>query len=101
MPKGLGEVMATRSGASLDGKRRVFILDIVGAGEKTNGLTVDVSASAGKVANVALTSNTAMHGLRASFDIDTNNADLIEMRLRIMRGDQPVSETWLYRWTPP
>ncbi len=101
MPKGLGEVMATRSGASLDGKRRVFILDIVGAGEKTNGLTVDVSASAGKVANVALTSNTAMHGLRASFDIDPNNADLIEMRLRIMRGDQPVSETWLYRWTPP
>lgn len=101
MPKGLGEVMATRSGASLDGKRRVFILDIVGAGEKTEGLTVDASASAGKISNVALTSNTAMHGLRASFDIDPNNAELIEMRLRIMRGDHPVSETWLYRWTPP
>jgi len=24
---------------------------------------------------------------------------LIELRLRIMRGDNPVSETWLYRWT--
>jgi len=22
-----------------------------------------------------------------------------ELRLRIMRGDRPVSETWLYRWT--
>jgi glucans biosynthesis protein len=42
-----------------------------------------------------------MRGLRASFEIDPNNADLIEMRLRITRGDQPVSETWLYRWTPP
>jgi periplasmic glucans biosynthesis protein len=101
LPKGLGEVMATRSGASLDGKRRVFLLDIVGAGEKTKDLTVDVSASAGKISNVALTSNAAMHGLRASFEIDPSNADLIEMRLRLMRGDRPVSETWLYRWTAP
>jgi len=101
LPKGLGEVMATRSGASLDGKRRVFLLDIVGAGEKTDGLSVDASASAGKISNVALTSNTGMHGLRASFEIDPSNADLIEMRLRVMRGDQPVSETWLYRWTAP
>jgi glucans biosynthesis protein len=101
LPKGLGEVMATRSGASLDGKRRVFLLDIVGAGDKTNDLSVDLSASAGKISNVALQSNTAMHGLRASFELDPNNADLIELRLRLMRGDQPVSETWLYRWTAP
>src|SRR5580692_855741 len=101
MQKGLGEVVATRSGASLDGKRRVFVLDIVGAGDKTNGLTVDLSASAGKISNAALTSNTALRGLRASFEIDPNDADLIEMRLRITRGDHPVSETWLYRWTPP
>ena len=93
--------MATRSGASLDGKRRVFVLDIVGAGEKTAGLTVDVSASPGKLSNVALTSNTSMHGLRATFEIDPNDADLIELRLRIMHGSQPVSETWLYRWTAP
>jgi glucans biosynthesis protein len=93
--------MATRSGASLDGKRRVFLLDIVGAGDKTNDLSVDLSASAGKISNVALQSNTAMHGLRASFELDPNNADLIELRLRLMRGDQPVSETWLYRWTAP
>src|SRR6202142_1258680 len=31
-PKGLGRVMATRSGASIDRKRRVFVLDIVGPG---------------------------------------------------------------------
>jgi periplasmic glucans biosynthesis protein len=101
LPKGLGEVVATRSGASLDGKRRVFVLDIVGAGDKTDGLSIDLSASPGKVSNVALTSNTALHGLRASFEVDPNNADLLEMRLRILRGDHPVSETWLYRWTPP
>lgn len=99
LPKGLGEIVATRSGASLDGKRRVFILDFVGAGEKTDGLRLDLGASAGKISSPALVSNSALHGLRASFEVDPNNADLIEMRLRIMRGDHPVTETWLYRWT--
>jgi periplasmic glucans biosynthesis protein len=99
LPKGLGKVVATRSGASLDGKRRVFILDIVGAGEKTDGLRLDLGASKGKVVNAALMSNSALHGLRASFEIDPNDADLVELRLRVMRGDNPVTETWLYRWT--
>ena len=99
LPKGMGEVVATRSGASLDGKRRVFILDIVGAGDKTEGLRVDLGASAGKISNVSLVSNSALHGLRASFELDPSNADLIELRLRILRGDAPVTETWLYRWT--
>jgi glucans biosynthesis protein len=99
VPKGLGEVIATRSGASLDGKRRVFILDFVGAGEKTEGLRLDLGASAGKVSNVSLVPNHAMHGLRASFEVDPSNADLIELRLRILKGDRPVTETWLYRWT--
>jgi periplasmic glucans biosynthesis protein len=100
LPKSLGKVVATRSGASLDGKRRVFILDFIGAGEKTEGLHLDLGASTGKIVNTALMSNAALHGLRASFELDTSNAELIELRLRVMRGDHPVSETWLYRWTP-
>jgi len=99
LPKGLGKTIATRSGASLDGKRRVFLLDFIGAGDKVDGLRVDLATSAGRVSNATLMSNVALHGLRASFEVDPNNADLIEMRLRIMRGDTPVTETWLYRWT--
>ena len=98
-PKSLGKAVATRSGASVDGKRRVFLLDFVGAGEKVDGLRLDLSASAGRISNASLMSNGVLHGLRASFEIDPRDADLIEMRLRIMRGDQPVTETWLYRWT--
>ncbi len=100
LPKGLGKTVATRSGASLDGKRRVFLLDFVGAGEKIDGLRLDLGSSAGKISNATLMSNDTLHGLRASFEIDPNNADLIELRLRVMRGDRPVTETWLYRWTP-
>jgi glucans biosynthesis protein len=99
LPKSLGKTVATRSGASLDGKRRVFLLDFVGAGEKVDGLHLDLGASAGRISNATLMSNSALHGLRASFELDPRDADLIELRLRIMRGDRPVSETWLYRWT--
>ncbi len=99
LPKGMGKVVATRSGASLDGRRRVFILDFGGAGEKIDGLRLDLSASTGRISNATLMSNAAIHGLRASFEIDPNDADLIELRLRVMRGDKPVTEPWLYRWT--
>jgi len=97
--KSLGKTVASRSGASLDGKRRVFLLDFVGAGEKVDGLRLDLNASAGRVSGATLMSNSALHGLRASFEIDPRDAELIELRLRIMRGDRPVTETWLYRWT--
>jgi periplasmic glucans biosynthesis protein len=97
--QGPGKIIATRSGASLDGKRRVFLLDIVGAGEKVDGLRLDLSASAGRISNATLMSNSALHGLRASFEIDPRDVDLIELRLRILHGDRPVTETWLYRWT--
>ena len=98
-PKSLGKTVATRSGASIDGKRRVFLLDFVGAGEKVDGLRLDLTSSAGRVSNATLMSNSALHGLRASFEIDPRDAELIELRLRVMRGDRPVTETWLYRWT--
>jgi glucans biosynthesis protein len=99
LPKGMGKVFATRAGASLDGKRRVFILDFVGAGEKIDGLRLELAASTGKISNATLKSNGSVHGLRASFEIEPNDADLIELRMRVMRGDVPVTETWLYRWT--
>src|SRR5260370_3698405 len=98
-PTSLGSTVASRSGARLDCKRRVFLLDFVGAGEKIDGLRLDLTASAGRISNSTLMSNSALHGLRASFEIDPRDAELIELRLRIMRGDRPVSETWLYRWT--
>jgi glucans biosynthesis protein len=95
----LGKVLATRSGASIDGKRRVFILDFVGAGEKIDGLRLDLAQSTGKISNATLKSNASVHGLRASFEIDPGDAEIIELRLRVVRGDKPVTETWLYRWT--
>jgi glucans biosynthesis protein len=99
LPDGFGMTIATRSGASIDGRRRVFQIDFVGAGEETNGARIDVGASAGRISNVMLLPNPGIHGLRASFELDPNGADLIELRLRVVRDNRPLTETWLYQWT--
>ena len=88
----------------MDGQRRLFLLDIVGAG--TNAVdaarvALDVESSAGIIANKVVQPNPAIRGLRASFELDTRGVDLAEIRavLRKKKGEA-ASETWLYRWTP-
>ena len=49
--------------------------------------------------NLVLQPSPLTKGVRASFELDPSDADLAELRLRLMRADKPVSETWLYRWT--
>ena len=94
-----GRVSVTRSGPSLDGKRRMFVLDYSGTGRTIEGLKVDVSASAGKISNVNLQPNPSTRGVRATFELAPGDASVIELRLRLLRGDRPATETWLYRWT--
>ena len=98
-PKGLGRVVATRTGASADGNRRVYMIDFAGAGEKIDGLRVDLGTSAGRTSALSLVANPSIHGFRVGFELDSNNADLVELRLRVLQNNRPVTETWLYRWT--
>ncbi len=97
--KGIARVFATRSGISSDGARRVYMIDYVGIGEKIQDLRLDIGASAGKISNLSIVPNPSIHGFRVGFDLSTNDADVIELRLRVLQHDQPVAETWLYRWT--
>ena len=34
------------------------------------------------------------------FDLDPGTEPLCEIRLLLESGGMPLSETWLYRWTP-
>jgi glucans biosynthesis protein len=95
----IGRVMTTRSGPSINGRRRLFVLDFEGTGRTVDDLKVDVNASAGKLSNVNLKPNPAMRGVRASFELTPGDAGVIELRLRLLRSGRPASETWLYRWT--
>lgn len=97
---GVGRIVATRIGNSFDGKRRLFVVDIDGAGASSEGLKLALSSSAGKISNAVIQPNAAINGLRASFELDTNDVSLAELRLVVMKSGKAVSETWLYRWTP-
>ena len=103
----MAKASATRTGPSFDGKRRIFVIEFTGTGRAIEGLKLDAGTSAGKLSNLVLQPNPLTKGVRASFELDPGNADVVELRLRLLRsdpsgnagGDRPVSETWLYRWT--
>jgi glucans biosynthesis protein len=99
----LGQVQATRTGAGSAKGSRVFVLDIAGealaALPAGTALRHDVTSDKGKLQNIVLIPAPELGGWRLSFEL-VPDADAIELHARVMNGDTPVSETWLYRWTP-
>jgi glucans biosynthesis protein len=96
----LGKVTSTRTGPSFDGKRRIFVVEFTGTGRDIEGLRMELGTSAGKLSNQVLQPSPLTKGVRASFELEApGGADVAELRLRLMRADKPVSETWLFRWT--
>jgi glucans biosynthesis protein len=39
-------------------------------------------------------------GWRISFELAPEGEKVVELRARIKLGDEPLTETWTYRWTP-
>jgi len=103
-PLPLAKIMATRAGAGGAPDTRLFVLDI--AGDKLKEATPpeqvrgDVSANKGKIDNVVSQPNPATGGWRLSFTLAPNKEPVVELRAQLMINDQPLSEIWLYRWTP-
>ncbi len=94
----------TRQGAGHD-DRRLFVLDA--AGESLKKLPPDtevrgeVNAGAGKIHHVVTQPNPHTGGWRLSFFLDPQKAPSVDLRARLVHGDDALSETWIYRWTPP
>jgi len=99
----LGTVQATRMGTSWQKEHRLVVLDFIG--EKLKQLPADaaptpeVSAGKTQVANAVVQPNPETRGWRLSFDVPVGR-DAIELRARLSGEKGPLSETWLYRWTP-
>lgn len=100
LPEDLGRVTATRIGRSLDSNRVLFVLDTAGLPNNDPSLDVSLVASAGETSNAIIEPNPDTNSVRASFEFDPQGAALAELRLQFTRDGEPVSETWLYRWTP-
>lgn len=94
----------TRQGAAHEGGR-LFVIDAVGETLKKlppdTEVLGEVTASAGKISHVVTQPNPYTGGWRLSFVLDPGNASAVDLRGRLVRGQDAMSETWIYRWTPP
>ena len=102
---GIAQIVDTRSGAAGGkDKNRLFVLEA--AGDKLKQLPADAkpqleaSADKGKLLNQVLAPNPETGGWRISFELAPGGEKVVELRARIKLGDEPLTETWTYRWTP-
>ena len=84
-------------------KNQLFIIDFTGGALKGRHTvaspTIDIGASKGKIENPVAEHNPATGGRRLSFQLDQGSEKLVEMHARLMDGETPLTETWIYRWT--
>lgn len=97
-PQNLAQFVQTRTGAGPDGTRR-FVLELVGGALGTDPKAT-VSSDKGEIKNLVLQPNPQTGGMRVSFELDPKKEPVVELRAQVMQQDKPVSEVWLYRWTP-
>jgi periplasmic glucans biosynthesis protein len=115
MPAGpaLAQVAATRTGiGGIVGQPRKyfswrFAVDFTG-GElatlpKQTNIEPVISASRGEIQIASARPQAEISGYRAMFDLKPTDGSTepIDLRLYLRHAGRPLSETWLYQWTPP
>jgi periplasmic glucans biosynthesis protein len=110
---GLATVRATRTGiGGVVGQKRThfswrFVVDFAGGDFGLLGPHAEVvpviSASRGKVEITSARPLREPNGWRAMFDLDLTDESVepINLRLFLSANGQPLTETWLYQYTPP
>lgn len=101
LPRAGARVVKTAAGPlRKDGWVR-FAIDFAGPAlsEGPELPALDLTASAGTIHSQKVQPHPAIGGVRVMFDFETGGSEMSEMRLALKRGDQTISETWLYRWT--
>ena len=58
-----------------------------------------VTAEKAKIQNIVTQPNPATGGWRLSFEL-LKEKNPVEIRASLMQENEPVSEVWVYRWTP-
>jgi glucans biosynthesis protein len=108
----LARAVASRSGlgGNLGEARsplsRRFVVDFAGGALAMIAPRVDIAAridtSHGQVENTDVRRLAAIRGVRTSFDVrrDAAHTEPINLRLQLVVDGHPVSETWLYQWSP-
>jgi glucans biosynthesis protein len=108
----LGRVAETRIGASTAAgtgekptpNKRLFVIDFEGDELPLLGAKLpvqpDVVSSVGIVTEAKVLRLPDNGRWRASFRLDTQGASQAELMVRLLLDGEPITETWLYRYTP-
>ena len=109
----LARVAATRTGlGGVVGKPRTyysrrFAVDFAGGDllmlGKRAKIEPDLHVSHGKIELASVRPLDAIGGYRAMFDVrpPDDGTTPIDLRMVLRLGDQALSETWIYQWSPP
>ncbi len=108
----LARCVATRTGiGGVIGKKRErfswrFAVDFAGGDfalvDSSTKVEPVISVSRGKVEITSARPLDAVHGWRAMFDVVPDaGTEPITIRLFLRAAGQPLTETWIYEWTPP
>ena len=96
--------VATVARGGKSGKRRRFLVefagDILDDLERTADLKPVLSAAPGTITDTRGYLSREAKSFRVLFDLDPGGESFSEIRLVLESGGKPLSETWLYRWTP-
>ncbi|GJD49985.1 Glucans biosynthesis protein G [Methylobacterium crusticola] len=95
----------TRVGRGASGRRRLFLVDFTGEAPFAEGLApgslrLSLHTGPGSLTRQQLYAYPERKTVRAVFELDPGGETACELRLTVKAADKPVSETWLYRWTP-
>ncbi|PPD42880.1 MAG: glucan biosynthesis protein D [Methylocystis sp.] len=94
----------SRSGRAPGGKLRRFVVvfsgDVFADAQKAARLSAALTTSPGSATNIRTFVNSQARTCRVVFDVDPAGESFCELRLVLRTDEQPISETWLYRWTP-
>jgi len=109
----LGQTVATRTGigGTVGQKRQYyswhFAVDFaggeLGALPRDAAVEAVITASRGQTEHVTAHYVEEIHGYRALFDVKPpeDSVEPIDLRLYLRVDGRPLTETWIYLWTPP
>jgi periplasmic glucans biosynthesis protein len=94
----------SRSGRGSSPKRRRFIVEFAGdtlsIPQNAAAMKPNLTLSQGAINLLRTYTSANQKSCRVVFELDFANQDYAEMRLVLEAAGTPISETWLYRWTP-
>lgn len=104
---GLASVVTSRGGrtpgAPANSRRRRFLVEFTGNmfadTQRAADINANLSVSPGSIISVRTFLSRERKSFRVLFDVDPGNETYSEIRLLLQAQGNPISETWLYRWT--